>query len=700
MRRVKDSVRSAGRRRRVPGVEGLESRQLLTAAVLGQFPAAPLAMTWAPDGNLWFVSIKSLGADNLATPVDEIGAFNPTNGFIGHLAVPSTTTITGLAVGPDGNLWFTETGANKIGEVNLKTLAVTEYPVPTAGAAPWGIVTGPDGGVWFTENGVGKLGRIDPTTRAITEYLLPQIGSGPASITVGPNHHLWFIETAGSKVGAGTNGQKIGEFDPATKTLVGEYLDQIQGMDDVSSITSGPGGLLWFTETSANLFAAIASIDPVSHAFTYYQAGRQAPYFIAPLQITTGPDGNLYFTAINIAPGAVGYTDLIGELNATTHAITASPVPNELTTDLLRVAVAPRGIVTGPDGNLWFAGLGNIDKAVIVAPTVGSISVTVASDLYGTGLPGSGGPLAGHTVYIDLNGDGKFDAGDASAVTYVDGSAQFLALPPGAHTVGLVTYPGDFATSPGGAAQTVNVVADQFTAIGFSVAQTSGILPLALTPDPFGTGNTDVTSAEVIGLFRTILNRAPSATELNAYDVYIRGPGSLQSAASILLHSDEYEGYLVAIDYANILNHTATPAEVAAWVKIIDDNHLSAEQAAYYFMTSDAFNTAHADNGSFVDAVYQEVLGRHAAAHEVAAWQAQFTAGTSRSAMVNAMIHSTFAAQRAAQGLATTFWAAPLSPADEAYVVNYLVGGGTIADQAAAFAALPGFINRANATVG
>jgi hypothetical protein len=46
--------------------------------------------------------------------------------------VPSTSPATqGIAVGSDGNLWFTETGNNAIGMINPTTHAVSSFPVPT-----------------------------------------------------------------------------------------------------------------------------------------------------------------------------------------------------------------------------------------------------------------------------------------------------------------------------------------------------------------------------------------------------------------------------------------------------------------------------------------------------------------------------------------------------------------------------------------
>src|SRR6266496_4464082 len=65
----------------------------------------------------------------------------------------------GIAAGPDGNLWFTEGGGNKIGRITTGG-AITEYPVPTAYSYPWGIAAGPDGNLWFTEGDGNKIGWI------------------------------------------------------------------------------------------------------------------------------------------------------------------------------------------------------------------------------------------------------------------------------------------------------------------------------------------------------------------------------------------------------------------------------------------------------------------------------------------------------------------------------------------------------------
>jgi len=63
-----------------------------------------------------------------------------------------------ITVGPDGNLWFTETNFNKIGRITPAG-GITEFTIPTASSFPFGITAGPDGNLWFTEADGNKIGR-------------------------------------------------------------------------------------------------------------------------------------------------------------------------------------------------------------------------------------------------------------------------------------------------------------------------------------------------------------------------------------------------------------------------------------------------------------------------------------------------------------------------------------------------------------
>ena len=98
-------------------------------------------------------------------------------------------------------------------------------------------------------------------------------------------------------------------------------------------ITTGPDGNLWFTETFIN---KIGRITP-SGTVTEFPLPASPS---APVAITAGPDGNLWFTE--------GFGNKIGRITPG-GTITEFPIPTFVS--------VPMAITAGPDGNLWFTAL-------------------------------------------------------------------------------------------------------------------------------------------------------------------------------------------------------------------------------------------------------------------------------------------------------------------------------------------------------
>src|ERR1700751_5989400 len=69
--------------------------------------------------------------------------------------------------------------------------ATAEYGLPTSEAQPTGMAPGPDGNLWFSEFGTAKIGRITPSG-LISEFETPTPESGPSRITLGPDGNMWF----------------------------------------------------------------------------------------------------------------------------------------------------------------------------------------------------------------------------------------------------------------------------------------------------------------------------------------------------------------------------------------------------------------------------------------------------------------------------------------------------------------------------
>lgn len=120
----------------------------------------------------------------------------------------------GIDVNPkDGSVWYAKLYANKIGRIDPKTFAVTEYDTPMRG--PRRPRFDKDGIFWIPSFDEGGLMRFDPATAAFETYKIPGVAAGeyetPYALNVyRPTGEIWM---------AANNSDRIIRFTPATKTF-------------------------------------------------------------------------------------------------------------------------------------------------------------------------------------------------------------------------------------------------------------------------------------------------------------------------------------------------------------------------------------------------------------------------------------------------------------------------------------------------
>jgi virginiamycin B lyase len=113
-------------------------------------------MTLGADGNVWFTQPQA----------NKIGRITP-GGYISEFALPSPGVPLGIAAGADKNLWVTVIRAQLIYRVTPKG-EFTPFPTPEKSMATF-ITAGPDGSLWFTEPN-GKIGRLT-TSGDVREFV-------------------------------------------------------------------------------------------------------------------------------------------------------------------------------------------------------------------------------------------------------------------------------------------------------------------------------------------------------------------------------------------------------------------------------------------------------------------------------------------------------------------------------------------------
>jgi virginiamycin B lyase len=259
----------------------------------------------------------------------------------------------------DGNLWMPYYGrANMIGRLNPKTAEVEEYALPHQ--IPAGIhsaVPAPDGSVWLTEQGTDRLGHWDPVTKKITEF---QDDAGKHTARVGPTGEIWFSGTRGSfnpktgkftHYGGGPSGN--GAYGIAMDQegngwfASGNYLVRVDGETRKITTYTPPthennfnrriqvdtDGTVWFAEFN---HGKLASFDPKTEKFKEYDLpGPKA----SPYALGIDKNHNIWY--------ASEYTDVIGRLNPKTGQVLEYPFPQSENT--------MREFFYDSQGRMWFA---------------------------------------------------------------------------------------------------------------------------------------------------------------------------------------------------------------------------------------------------------------------------------------------------------------------------------------------------------
>jgi virginiamycin B lyase len=244
----------------------------------------------------------------------------------------------GITLGTDGAYWFVEFNISQIGRIDTNGV-VTEFVIPSTASHPVSITTGPDGNLWFTESSYPVLGRINTNggVTNITEFKT-FTGTVATGITKGPDGRLWVLDFAGQfNSGAVTNGGVMAfGVGPNGLTSSNYYNTNLTVHSRPSNITTGPDGNLWFTEQLTGRIGRITTNGVISES-------AYLPTNCLPYDIITGPDGAMWFT--EYASNKVGRIDT--NLNLTAEY----PLPTNPTGLTLD---NPYGLVLANDGSIWY----------------------------------------------------------------------------------------------------------------------------------------------------------------------------------------------------------------------------------------------------------------------------------------------------------------------------------------------------------
>lgn len=276
----------------------------------------PYGITTGPDGKLWFVDSGNHVGGTFVGRMSTSGAISPSE----VVQLPSPKLGLAAALGPDGNMWVAQDGQIDRVPVGATATGQIEPFALSHGMGGYGsIVSGPDGRLWFGWD--TQIGAIT-TAGTVNEYETNS-GTSVESVIVGPDGQLWYGE-----------GNKIARMDTAGHTTAGEDFSLPAGDNDINALALGPDGNVWFT---LGVPAAIGRITP-GGAVTVFPTPTPASL---PFGLAVGPDKLIWFAERN--------GDNIGSIPTTATSgadIKEYPIGHE-NTGLLYVTA-------GADNRMWF----------------------------------------------------------------------------------------------------------------------------------------------------------------------------------------------------------------------------------------------------------------------------------------------------------------------------------------------------------
>ena len=504
----------------------------------------------------------------------------------------------------------TRLGVESLEDRCLLSGGITEIAFPGGSGAPLDITSGPDGNLWFTQ----VLSGIDTSESTfigritpdgtVTEFPIPEQGFGLLGSPL--SLHI----TSGPDGNLWFTGNSIGRITPAG--VVTQFALPSNGtMEAPFAITAGPDGNIWFTEipngftTQEEPAGRIARITPTGQITEFTLPTAGSE----PRGIVAGPDGNLWFT--EAGPGG----HKIGRITPN-GVITEFALPDQ--------NADPNAITRGPDGNIWFTGQDFTTARGMNPPTfIGRISLTgevtvfrIADDATPSSITaGSDGNL--YFVEQYANKIGRITP---------DGTISEFIIPTNS------TYPNGITSGPDG-----NV----WFAEGLNSFGGQGSLPNQIGKfivSVTGTPNQRYVSQ----LYLDLLHRSADPAGLAGWVSMLDNGGQRFQIVQGIENSPEYRNLEIQDFYHRFLNRAATPTELNLWQSFFNLGG-TAERVEAFVIGSDEYLARHPnefDSHAFLTSAYQDIFHRSIDDTGVQAWTQALANGMSRSDVALALLQS------------------------------------------------------------
>jgi hypothetical protein len=176
--------------------------------------------------------------------------------------------------------------------------------------------------------------------------------------------------------------------------------------------------------------------------------------------------------------------------------------------------------------------------------------------------------------------------------------------------------------------------------------------------------------AFVTALYRDVLKRAPDTAGFQFWVEQLQAGATRATVANAFETSAEYRGLEVDQFYDTFFHRSADPSGRGLWVNALVAGRSEAD-VVVAFLTSTEYTVTHRDSASYVNGLYQDVLGHSADPNGAGVWKDLLERGVlSRNQLALSFLSSTEAYVEAVDSYYTTFLGRPADAAGrEAYLL-------------------------------
>jgi virginiamycin B lyase len=156
--------------------------------------ALPYGMVNAPDGSIW---VALFGTNKL-------GRINAANGALSEITLPQAgARPRRLVVDESGVIWYSDFARGYLGSYNPASGVFREWQSPGgSGSAPYGIAIAPDGRIFYDEAGTGNIIAFDRKTSKTESIKIPTGGSIVRNVSVDSTRkRIWLALSGVGRIG-------------------------------------------------------------------------------------------------------------------------------------------------------------------------------------------------------------------------------------------------------------------------------------------------------------------------------------------------------------------------------------------------------------------------------------------------------------------------------------------------------------------